>query len=113
MRARRQGLTTEGVMRALAAARDGARVLYVCPQVKSARRACRIAEDMAEDAMPAVGKLRLDFRSGGRLSFAPVQLDPDRADPRARIALDHAALKYTDPHNQCAWADLAARRGLA
>ena len=110
---KRRGLTTEAIMRALPHARDGARILYVCCHVGSARRAHGIAEDLARDAEPHPTRLRLDFRSGGRLSFAAVGLDPARVDPLAAIVLDHAALTRADPFVQNDWAALAAERGPA
>lgn len=109
---RRRGLTTEGLMHALAAARSGERVLYVCCHLGSARRAKGLAEDLAPDGAGYSGRLRIDFRSGGRLSFADINLALDQVDPQARIALDHAALTRADPFTQNDWAAFAARRGL-
>lgn len=101
---RRQGLTTEGVMKALAMARDGERVLYVCCRVGSARRAKGIAEQLsARDGDPHETRLRIDFRGGGRLSFVANNVPLDKVDPKARIVFDHAALTRADPFLQHEW----------
>ena len=110
---KRRGLTTEGLLRGLSAARLGARVLYICCHTPSARRAHGKAVDLAHDATPHPYKLRIDFRSGGRLSFSSVEMAIAEVDPIARILLDHAALARADHWTQADWADLAQRRGLA